>query len=119
MSARKSWHNCSRSLPEEYPMQAPEREVRLQSPLQEQLAAFSTLELAQVLVERLSLTDADWHRFKGNRGVRAREQAAVALLALLRDNRDEALIRLQQANGWLDGSVSAPPCPDHARSARP
>ncbi len=100
-------------------MQAPERQVQLRSPLQEQLVGVSTEELAQVLVERLSLTDGDWHRFKANRGVRAREQAAVALLALLRDQRDEALARLQQAAGWLDGSVTAPPCSDHSRSSHP
>lgn len=99
-------------------MQAPNRQVHLHSPLQEQLANFTSEDLAQVLVERLSLTDGDWHRFKANRGVRAREQAAVALLSLLRDNCDEALLRLQQAAGWLDGSVAAPPCPDHSRSSR-
>jgi hypothetical protein len=88
----------------------------LTSPTQSQLATVSTLELAQALAERLALTEADWHRLKSNRLVRAKEQAATALVFLLKDQPDEALIRLQQASGWLDRSISAPPCPDHGRS---
>ncbi len=87
----------------------------LQSPIQKKLADFSTLELAQALAERLTLTEADWHRLKSNRTVRSREQAALALVFLLKENPEEALIRLQQATGWLDRSISAPPCPDHGR----
>ena len=87
----------------------------LQSPLQKQLADFSSLELAQALAERLTLTEADWHRLKGNRSVRSQEQAALALVFLLKNNPEEALLRLQQATGWLDRSISAPPCPDHGR----
>ncbi|MDX2098453.1 MAG: DUF6439 family protein [Leptolyngbyaceae cyanobacterium bins.59] len=77
------------------------------------LQSYSTLELAQALAERLSITDRDWHRLKGNRQARAQEQAAVALVMLLKDNPEEALARLQQASGWLDRSISAPPCPSH------
>lgn len=73
----------------------------------------STLELAQVLAARLTVTDTDWHRLKGNRSARAREQAAAALVYLLRDCPEEALPRLAQAVGWLDRSISAPPCPSH------
>lgn len=85
----------------------------LQSPLSAKLQEFSTLELAQALAERLTLTETDWHRFKSNRPVRAKEQAAAALVFLLKDNPEEALLRLQQATGWLDRSISAPPCPTH------
>jgi hypothetical protein len=77
--------------------------------------ALSTLELAQALAERLALTDADWHKLKSNRLVRAREQAAAALVFLVKEQPAEALPRLQQATGWLDRSISAPPCPDHGR----
>jgi Family of unknown function (DUF6439) len=73
------------------------------------------LELAQVLASRLALSNGDWHRQKGNRSIRAREQAAAALVALLRDQPQMALEHLQQAAGWLDRTVSAPPCPDHDR----
>jgi hypothetical protein len=73
----------------------------------------STLELAQALAERLSISDRDWHRLKSNRQARSGEQAATALVYLLKDQPQEALLRLQQACGWLDRSISAPPCPTH------
>jgi hypothetical protein len=77
------------------------------------LSEVSTLELAQALVERLSISDREWHRLKSDRKARSREQAAVALMLLLKDQPEEALTRLQQAVGWLDRSISAPPCPTH------
>lgn len=85
----------------------------LQSPASAQLQDFSTLELAQALVERLAITDMNWHKNKSNRNARAREQAAVALVFLLKDNPKEAIAHLHQATGWLDRSISAPPCPTH------
>lgn len=81
----------------------------------DRLANLSTLELAQALAARLAITPSDWHRLKANRKARASEQAATALVYLLRDQPEEALARLQQASGWLDRSISAPPCPDHGR----
>lgn len=81
--------------------------------LSSQLSEVSTIELAQVLAERLSIGDRDWHRLKSNRKARAIEQSAVALVYLLKDNPEEAMPRLQQAVGWLDRSISAPPCPTH------
>jgi hypothetical protein len=38
---------------------------------------------------------------------------AVALVYLLKDNPQEALAHIQQAQGWLDRSITAPPCPTH------
>ncbi|MFH7027777.1 MAG: DUF6439 family protein [Heteroscytonema crispum UTEX LB 1556] len=84
-----------------------------QLPKTSQLNEFSTLELAQALMERLSISPNDWHRLKSNRKVRASEQAAAALVFLLKDQPQEALARLEQATGWLDRSISAPPCPTH------
>lgn len=84
-----------------------------QLPNTSQLNQFSTLELAQALMERLSISPEDWHRLKSNRKVRASEQAAAALVYLLKDEPQEALLRLEQATGWLNRSVSAPPCPSH------
>lgn len=78
-----------------------------------QLKDLTTLELAQALMEKLSISPNDWHRLKSNRKVRAREQVAAALVFLLKDEPQEALPRLQQAVGWLDHSISAPPCPTH------
>lgn len=76
----------------------------------------NSLALAQRLVQQLSLKPDDWHRLKSNRRSRALEQTAVALLYLLKDEPDEALARLQQAAGWLDRTISAPPCPTHGHS---
>jgi hypothetical protein len=79
------------------------------------LSKLSTLELAQALMERLTISPNDWHRLKSNRKVRANEQAAAAIVFLLKDQPEEALQRLQQAIGWLDCSISAPPCPTHGQ----
>lgn len=74
---------------------------------------FSTLQLAQALSERLTISPQDWHQVKSNRKFRSREQAAAALVFLLKDQPEEALARLQQATAWLDRSISAPPCASH------
>ncbi|KAB8319703.1 hypothetical protein SD81_012850 [Tolypothrix campylonemoides VB511288] len=87
-----------------------------QLPNTSQLNQFSTLELAQALMERLSISPDDWHRLKSNRKVRASEQAAAALVYLLKDEPQEALLRLEQASGWLNRSISAPPCPSHGEN---
>lgn len=79
------------------------------------LAEASTLELAQALMEKLGIQPNDWHRLKSNRKVRASEQTAAALVFLLKEQPEEALSRLQQATGWLDRSISAPPCPSHGQ----
>jgi hypothetical protein len=75
----------------------------------------TTLELAQALAERLRIDESNWHKLKSNRPARAKEQAAAALVFLLKDNPDEALARFAQATGWLDKSISAPPCPTHGQ----
>jgi hypothetical protein len=77
------------------------------------LSQLTTLELAQALAERLRITDADWHRLKSNRSRRAQEQAAAGLVLLVNDQTTDGLAHLQQAAGWLDRSISAPPCPTH------
>ncbi len=74
---------------------------------------FSTLQLAQALSERLTISPNDWHKLKSNRQARSREQAAAAIVFLLKEQPEEALLRLQQATAWLDRSISAPPCPSH------
>ena len=79
------------------------------------LNELSTVELAQALAARLAIHEKDWHRLKANRSARAGEQAAAALVFLLKKQPAEALPRLKQAAGWLDGSISAPPCPTHGK----
>ncbi|NEQ65247.1 MAG: hypothetical protein F6K21_07070 [Symploca sp. SIO2D2] len=82
------------------------------------LREVSTIELAQALAERLAITPNDWHRLKSNRKARASEQAAAALVFLLKEQPEEALARFSQASGWLDRSISAPPCPTHGNHRR-
>jgi hypothetical protein len=84
-----------------------------QMPNTSQLTEISTLELAQALMERLSISPDDWHRLKSNRNSRASEQVAAAMVFLLKNQPQEAQARLEQAVGWLDKSISAPPCPSH------
>jgi len=74
----------------------------------------SAPELATALLDALKITPENWHRLKNNRRARAQEQVAAALVYLLKGDDAEALAYLQQAVGWLDRSVSAPPCPSHA-----
>lgn len=79
--------------------------------------AASTLAIAQDLATQLTIPSHDWHRLKANRQARALEQTAVALVYLLKGQSQEALAHLQQAVGWLDRSISAPPCPTHGTQA--
>lgn len=74
------------------------------------------LAVAQTLAEMMTIRSFDWHRLKGNRKARALEQCAGAMVYLLKNQPEEALERLQQAVGWLDKSISAPPCPTHGHS---
>lgn len=69
--------------------------------------------LAQTLSEKLTISATDWHRLSSNRNIRAREQVAAALVYVLKENSTEAIPRLQQAIGWLDKTLKAPPCPTH------
>jgi hypothetical protein len=77
------------------------------------LQSATALELAQALAAKLAIPERDWHRLKSNRPARAQEQATAAVIYLLKNQPEEALTRLQQATGWLDRSLTAPPCPSH------
>ncbi|MGK7925069.1 MAG: DUF6439 family protein [Spirulina sp.] len=81
----------------------------------ELLQDLSTLELAQALADRLSIAPNDWHRLKADRQAQAGQQLASALVFLLSDRKDDAISHLRQATGWLDRSISAPPCPTHGK----
>ncbi|MGL5793270.1 MAG: DUF6439 family protein [Waterburya sp.] len=73
------------------------------------------LELAQALAERSAIAHQDWHRLKGNRQAQAQQQLTSALVFLLKNQPQAALQHLNQATGWLDGSLASPPCPDHQK----
>jgi Tfp pilus assembly protein PilF len=76
-------------------------------------AELTELELAQLLAERLAIKPNDWHRLNRDRKVRAKEQLAAALVYLIKQQPQEAQVRVEQALGWLDKSLTAPPCPTH------
>ena len=75
-------------------------------------AELSDLELAQALAERSVIAHQNWHRLKGNRQAQAKQQLTSALVFLLKNKPKEALPHIEQAAGWLDGSLASPPCPD-------
>ncbi len=79
----------------------------------EQLQSVDSLELAQALAQKLTITPNDWHRLKSDRQAQAKQQMASALVFLLKDQPQEALAHINQAAGWLDRSVSPLPCPGH------
>ena len=76
------------------------------------------LELAQALAERSVIAHQNWHRLKGNRKAQAKQQLTSALVFLLSDRPEEALQHIEQAAGWLDGSLTSPPCPDAQKRNR-
>jgi len=76
------------------------------------------LELAQALAERSVIPHQNWHRLKGNRSAQAKQQLTSALVFLLQDRPQEALQHLEQAAGWLNGSLASPPCPDAEKRKR-
>jgi len=76
----------------------------------------STLALSQALAERLVISPQDWHRLKANRKAQASQDLAAAIVYLLNDHPEEALNHIKQAEGWLDRSISAPPCPSHGHN---
>jgi hypothetical protein len=75
----------------------------------------TTTALAQSLAEKLAIAPKDWHRLKANRKAQAGQELAAALVFLLKDQPEEALSHIHQAAGWLDRSISAPPCPSHGK----
>ncbi len=91
----------------------PSKAAQAAAPAARPAAELTDLELAQMLAERLAIKPADWHRLNRDRRVRAKEQLAAALVFLLKDNSAEALARVEQAAGWLNRSLEAPPCPSH------
>ncbi|QDZ39642.1 hypothetical protein FRE64_06675 [Euhalothece natronophila Z-M001] len=79
----------------------------------QELLEKSTLELAQMLADKCAIAPNDWHRLKSNRKAQANQHITAALVYLQTSQTEEALAHLQQAVGWLDRSISAPPCPTH------
>ncbi|MGV2826596.1 DUF6439 family protein [Myxosarcina sp. GI1(2024)] len=84
----------------------------------ELLTQLTAEELAQALAAKLTIAHQDWHRLKGDRQAQAKQQLASALVFLLKEQPETALVHLNQAVGWLEGSLASPPCPDRQRRAK-
>lgn len=86
-----------------------------QSQLNSSLENLSNLELAKLLAQRVSISSYDWHKLKNNRQAQAAQQLASGLVYLLNGETEEALQRINQAQGWLDQSINPLPCPSHGQ----
>lgn len=75
----------------------------------------SNLELAKLLAQKVTISSYDWHKLKNNRQAQATQQLAASLVYLLNGETDEALQRINQAQGWLDHTISPLPCPSHGK----
>lgn len=73
----------------------------------------SNLALAQLLAERMTISSYDWHKLKNDRKAQALQQLTASLVYLLNDQPEEALERINQAQGWLDRTIKPLPCPTH------
>lgn len=73
----------------------------------------TNLELAQLLAEKMTISSYDWHKLKNDRQAQALQQLTSSLVYLLNDQPEEALLRINQAQGWLDRSIKPLPCPTH------
>lgn len=73
----------------------------------------SDLEIARILAERMTISSYDWHKLKNNRKAQAAQQLTASLVYLLNGETEEALVRINQAQGWLDRSIDPLPCPTH------
>jgi hypothetical protein len=82
-------------------------------------------DLAEQLLHRLAIGDREWHAVKNQAPRRAAEQLAAALMQLLccddprrldcGEGRQQAIDLLENALGWLKGSISDPGCPRRGR----
>lgn len=77
------------------------------------LEEMSNLEIARILAERMTISSYDWHKLKNNRKAQAAQQLTASLVYLLNGETEEALVRINQAQGWLDRSIDPLPCPTH------
>ena len=79
------------------------------------LENLTDLELAKLLAQRVTITNHNWHQLKNDRQAQALQQLASSLVYLLNDQSEEALARINQAQGWLDRSIKPLPCPTHGQ----
>ncbi len=84
-----------------------------QSQLNSQTEKLNDIELAKLLAQRVTISSYDWHKLKNNRQAQAAQQLASSLVYLLNGETEEALQRINQAQGWLNHTINPLPCPSH------
>ena len=84
-----------------------------QSPVKSEIDQLSNLELAQIIAQKVTISNYDWHKLKNDGQAQATQQLAASLVYLLKGDTEEALQHLNQAQGWLDKTIKPLPCPTH------
>mgnify|MGYP001403792041 CR=1 FL=1 len=68
--------------------------------------------LVKNLNEKLKIDHNDWHKFKGNKNIRAAELISSALCQLIIGNNEKDTIDyLEESIKWLKGINVDKPCP--------
>ena len=76
-----------------------------------------THESVKVLNEKLKLDHNNWHKYKGNKNIRAAELISSALCQLvIGNNEKESIAYLEESLKWLKGINVDTPCP-HKKSS--
>ena len=76
-----------------------------------------THESVKVLNEKLKLDHNNWHKYKGNKNIRAAELISSALCQLvIGNNEKESIAYLEESLKWLKGINIDTPCPDKKSS---
>tara|TARA_Y100001933_G_scaffold180998_1_gene179481 strand:- start:196 stop:450 length:255 start_codon:yes stop_codon:yes gene_type:complete len=76
-----------------------------------------THESVKVLNEKLKLDHNNWHKYKGNKNIRAAELISSALCQLIIGNNEkESIAYLEESLKWLKGINTDTPCP-HKKSS--
>ena len=71
------------------------------------------IQLAQKLNDKLKIDHKNWHKLKGNKVNRSAELISAALCQLLiSNNKNDAIIYLEESVKWLKGINIDAPCPD-------
>tara|TARA_B100001287_G_C22378229_1_gene387480 strand:- start:346 stop:606 length:261 start_codon:yes stop_codon:yes gene_type:complete len=72
-----------------------------------------TIELVKVLNQNLTLNHKNWHKFKGQKNIRAAELISSALCQLIIGNNEtDSIAYLEESIKWLKGINVDKPCPD-------
>ena len=69
--------------------------------------------LVKNLNQNLKISHLDWHKYKGNKNIRAAELISSALCQLIiGNNENDTIAYLEESINWLKGINVDKPCPD-------